>query len=152
MGLCELLMTDFIVYCGVKFKFGHTLIKDYSIRSRKFWACVYNILRNKVVGYEDVFANILVKQYLPILEYGIDSVDLDSNTFNVINKAWNTAFKWLFNYGKFDSTRWLFYEHNTMSMRFLIDSKLLCFISNISISSKMILRLVSKDWIFLWYS
>ena len=69
-------------------------------------------------------ANILVKQCLPILEYGIDSVDLDSNTVIIITKACNTAFKWLFNYGKFDSTRWLFYEHNTMSIRFLIDSKL----------------------------
>ena len=115
------------------------------MRSRKYLACVCNILWNKVIGYADVFANIFIKQCLLISEYGIDSVDLDSNTFNVINKAWNTAFKWLFNYGKFDSTCWLFYEHNTMSMRFLIDSKLLCFISNISISSKMILRLVSKD-------
>ena len=60
----------------------------------------------------------LVKKCLFILEYGIDSVNLDFNTFNVINKAWNTAFKWLFNYGKFDTIRWLFYEHKTMSMKF----------------------------------
>ena len=104
-------MIDFIVYFGNKFKFGHKLIIDYSIRSRKFLACVCNVLRNKVVGYEDIFANILAKQCLPILEYSSDSVDLDSNTFNVIYKAYNTTFKWLFNYGKFDSTRWLFYEH-----------------------------------------
>ena len=54
MGLCELPMTDSIVYLGAKFKFGRKLIIDYSIRSRKFLACVCNILRNKVVGYEDV--------------------------------------------------------------------------------------------------
>ena len=113
-------MIDSIVYLGAKFQFGYKLTIDYSIRKKKFLACECNVLRNKVVGYEDDFANILVKQCLPILEYGIDSVDLDSNTFNVINKAWNTALKWCFNYGKFDSTRWLFYEHNTMSMRFLI--------------------------------
>ena len=35
-----------------------------------------------------------------------------------------------------------------MSMRFLIDSKLLCFISDISKSSKLILRLSFKDLIF----
>ena len=69
LGLCDLPMTDSIVYLGVKFKFGYKLMIDYSIRSRKFLVCVYNILRNKVVGYEDVFANILDKQYLPILEY-----------------------------------------------------------------------------------
>ena len=148
-------MIDAIVYLGVKFKFGYKLIIYNSIRSRKFLACVCNVQRNKIVGYRDVFANILVKQCLSILEYGIDSVDLDSNIFKFIIKAWNTASKWLFNYGKFDYTR-LFYEHNVMSMRFLTDSKLLCFISsfrskqspNISISSKMILRLLSKDLIF----
>ena len=69
MGLCDLLMTDSIVYLGVKFKFGYKSVTDYSIRSRKFSFCFCNILRNKVKGYEDVFANILVKQCLPILEY-----------------------------------------------------------------------------------
>ena len=52
-----------------------------------------------------MFANILVKQCLPVLDYSIDSIDFDSNKFNVINKAWNIASKWLFKYSKFDYTR-----------------------------------------------
>ena len=74
------------------FNFCYKLIVHYSIRSRKILACLYNV-RNKVVSYEDGFANILVKQCLPYSEYGIDSVDLDFNAFYIVNKAWNTAFK-----------------------------------------------------------
>ena len=56
-----------------------------------------------VIANEDIFLNILVKQCLSVLYYGIKIVYLDSNTFNAINKAWNNAFQWLFNYGKYDS-------------------------------------------------
>ena len=75
------------------FNFCYKLIVHYSIRSRKILACLYYV-RNKVVSYEDGFANILVRQFLLNSEYGIDTIDLHSNAFNVINKAWNTAFKW----------------------------------------------------------
>ena len=58
-------MTYSIVYLNVKFKFGYKLSIDYSIR-RKFLAGVCNVLQNKVIGFGDVFANILVKQCSPV--------------------------------------------------------------------------------------
>ena len=76
------------------------------------------------MGYEDVFATILIKKCLPILNYGLDCIVLNSYSFNVVSKSWNNACLWLFNYRKYDSTRWLFNDHNTMSMRYLLDLKL----------------------------
>ena len=131
LDLSDLLRADCFVYLGVKFKFGVKLYVDYLLRCGKFLASVSGILRYKVMRYEDVFATILIKKCLPNLNYGLDSIVLDSHSFNVVSKPWNNTFRWLFNYRKYDSTRWLFYNHNTMSMRYLLDLKLLCSICNI---------------------
>ena len=37
------------------------------------------------MGYEDVFATILIKKCLPNLNYGLDSIVLDSHSFNVVS-------------------------------------------------------------------
>ena len=135
---------DWFVYLGVKFKFGLKLCVDYSLRCGKFLASVSGILRYKVMGYEDVFATILIKKCLPILNYGIDCIVLDSHSFNVVSNSWNDVFRWLFNYRKYESIRWLFYDHNTMSMRYLLDLKLLCFICNTMSCPSMLLRMLSN--------
>ena len=71
-------------------------------KEQEILARVWNVLRKRFADYEDVFAHILVKRSLPVFEYGIDSINLNSEIFNVINKVWNIAFI-LLNYGKFNS-------------------------------------------------
>ena len=150
LGTCELPKVESIVYLGVCFKLNAKLSVDYSQRCRKFLASVCCVLRNKVVGFEDIFAHVLVRKCLPILNYGLDCVLLDYNSINVISKSWNTAFRWLFNLGKFESTRLLFQSHSTMSMKYLLDMKLLCFVfSCISLgsSSGMLMKTLSQTLI-----
>ena len=101
------------------------------------------------MGYEDVFVSILIKKCLPILNYGLDCIVLDSHSFNVVSKSWNIAFRWLFNYRKYDSASWLFYDHDTMFMRYLLDLKLLCFICNTMSCPNMLLRILSKFLILI---
>jgi hypothetical protein len=66
-----------------------------------------SVLKQKVAGYvyEDVFSEILVKKCLPVLEYGLDCVHLGISSFSAVNKCWNTAFRWLFGLGKYESTQ-----------------------------------------------
>ena len=42
-----------------------------------------------------VFSQILMRKCLPLLNCGFDCVFLNTSSFNVISKAWNTAFRWL---------------------------------------------------------
>ena len=63
---------------------------------------------------------------LLFLSYGLDSLVLDSRCSAVVTKAWNTAFRWLFNLRKFDSTRLVFQLFNTMSLKFMMDMRLMC--------------------------
>ena len=108
LGVNNLPRVDSIVYLSVNFKLGMKLCVDYTMRCKKFLAAVCGVLRSKVARYENIFANILVKKCVPILDCGLDCVVLDSYSLNVISKSWNTAFGWLFNYGRHKSTRWLF--------------------------------------------
>ncbi len=132
--------TENLVYLGVTFKLGSVLNVDFSDRCRKFMASVCSVLRHKVTGYEDVFSEILIRKCLPVLDYGLDCVFLDSSSFNVISKAWNTAFRWLFNRKKFESTRLLFLQCDTMSAKYLLDLKLMCFVRRLVCSSNLLLR------------
>ena len=52
---------------------------------------------------------------------------LDSVSLNSVNRAWNMAFKWLFNLRKYDSTRLLFLSCNTMSLSYLLNFRSLSF-------------------------
>ena len=83
-------------------------------------ASVSSVLHFKSVRYENVFAEILIRNCLLVLMYGLDAVPLDKNSIKLVTQVWNCAFRWLYGVGKFTSTRHLFDCHGTMSMRFLL--------------------------------
>ena len=87
LDLSDFPRADWFVYLGVKFKFGLKSCVDYSLRCGRFLASVSGILQYKVMGYEDVFATILIKMCLPILNYGLDCIVLDLYSFNVVSKS-----------------------------------------------------------------
>ena len=65
---------------------------------------VCRVLRHKLAGYEDGFAEILIKKCLSVLDFDLDCVYLGLNSFSVISNCRNTAFRWLYNPDKFEST------------------------------------------------
>ena len=101
------------------------------------------VLRHKVDDYEDVFSNILLKKCLPILNYALKCIYLDSASFNTVSKSWNMAFKWLFNIAKYESTGLLYLSCNAMSMRFLLDTNVMRFVRHMLESPHMLLRNLS---------
>ena len=131
---------ELLVYLGVTFKFGNVLNIDFSDRCRKFMSSVCNVLRHKVTGYEDVFSEILIRKCLPVLDYGLDCVFLDTSSFNFISKAWNTAVRWLFSRKRFDSTRLLFLQCNTMSAKYILNLKWMCFVRLFLCFSNLLLK------------
>ena len=58
--------------------------------------------------------------------YELDVVSLDSYSIKLVTQVWNCAFRWLYGVGKFTSTRHLFDNHGTMSMRFLLHCIIFC--------------------------
>ena len=140
LGVSLIPRTDTLVYLGVTFKFKSNLTDDISERCKKFISSVCGVLRHKGDGYEDVFSNILVKKCLPILNYALKGIYLDSASLNTVSKSWNIAFRWLFNKAKNELTRLLFLSYNTMPMRFLLDANVMYFVRNMLESPHMLLR------------
>jgi hypothetical protein len=134
---------DKITYLGIDFTFGSSLGIDCSKRTQKFMAAVSSILLHKVIGYESLFSTLLISKCLPILSYGLDCLMLDSKSLNSVSKAWNTAFRWLFGLSKFVSTRLLFLQCKTMSLKFLLDCRLMCFFQSIIQSSNVLVKCLS---------
>ena len=81
-------------------------------------ASVSSVLHFISVGYENVYAEILIEKYLLVLMYVLYVV-LDSNSMKLVTRVWNCAVRWLYGVGKFTSTRHLFYCHGTVSLGML---------------------------------
>ena len=117
--------SDNFIYLGNDFVLGSSLNFCCKNRSKNFMASVSSELHFKLVGYENVFAEILIRKCLPVLMYGLDAVSLDSNSIKLVTQVWNCTFRWFYGVGKFTSPRHLFDSHGMMSMRFLLHCNVL---------------------------
>ena len=98
-----------------------------------------------------MFADILVKKCFSILFYGMDCCILNGVVLRSLSQAWNMSFKWLFNLRKYDSTRLLFLSCNTMSMKYLLDGKIMKFYrllggTNVSLINNLMLLNYDKHY------
>ena len=121
LGASLIPRTDALVYLGVTFKLGGNLTVDF-LKGAKSLYYLYVMFLDKVDGYEYIFSNILMKKCLPILNYALECIYLDSASFNTVSKSWDKAIRWLFNRAKYESTHLSFLSCNTMPMRFLLDT------------------------------
>ncbi len=116
---------DKFTYLGISFITGRQLKIDCKPRIQQFVSSIYSVLRYRVSGVENVFAEILIKKCLPIIFYGLECYMLDSQSVKSVSQAWNMSFRWLYNHRKYDSTRLLFMSCKTMSLSFLLDKKII---------------------------
>ena len=63
-------------------------------------------------------SSLTYRKCLPVLMYGLDTVPLDSNSTKLVTSVWNCAFRWLYEVGKFISTKHSFDSQGTLSIRF----------------------------------
>jgi hypothetical protein len=139
--------SDKMVYLGITFVFGLSLSVDVTNRLNKFYAAVCNVLKDKLLGFEDVYVRLLLTKCMPILFYGLDSLCINSKTVQALSKSWNMAFRWIFGMRKFDSTRLVLLSCNTMSVKYLIHKNWLLFYHIVSQSVSPVLH---NLWV--WYS
>ena len=65
-------------YLGIMFNAGVKLKVDVSERSRKFIDSVASVLRDRVMGEENVCVHVVQTKCMLLLLYGIDYLRLDS--------------------------------------------------------------------------
>ena len=105
----EIVWTDSIKYLGVVFQSGKSLGIDLSECRRKFFSAVNNILSKTKFCSEIVRLHLLESYCLPILSYVIESIILDKSQLRQLNSWWNSVYRTVFNYNKWDSVKELIY-------------------------------------------
>jgi hypothetical protein len=61
---------DKMTYLGITFIFGRDVFVDITNRLHKFHAAVFAILKNKMLGFEHIYVNLMLTKCLPLLFYG----------------------------------------------------------------------------------
>ena len=89
----KLAWSDKLCYLGIIFIINNDLKVDVSLRIQKFTAAVCTILRERIIGFENVYINVMVTKCMLILFYEIDCLHLDCNALKRLSVVWNMAYR-----------------------------------------------------------
>jgi len=108
-------------YLGVAFIAGNTLSVDCSYIKRKFYAAC-NAVLVKCKYANDIVQLHLVKSFcLPLLTYCIGALDLPHYKVKELGVCWNSCFRKIFHYKKWESVTMLQYFCNELSFEYIVD-------------------------------
>ena len=123
----ELVWTDNIKYLGVVFQSGKSLGIDLSECRKKFFSAVNNILSKTKFCSEIVRLHLLESYCLPILSYALESIILDKSQLRQLNSWWNSVYRTVFNYNKWDSVKELIYYLGRIDLLHIVQMRRLLF-------------------------
>jgi hypothetical protein len=110
-------------YLGVTFIAGSKLTVDLCDVRRKFYASVNSILSKCKFCSDLVKLELMEKHCLPILLYAVESLNLSLCERNDLNSWWNSVYRKIFCYNKWESVKLLIHMlgrtdlHNTIYLR-----------------------------------
>lgn len=96
---------DNIKYLGVTISSGNFFKTDLSTTRRRFFASVNSILSKSKFTSDLVVLQLMESHCLPILLYAIESVNMGSNDLRMLNSWWNSVYRRIFNYHKWESVK-----------------------------------------------
>ena len=82
----------------------------------KFCAAIHSIISNCGVNKEIAALELLKRKCAPILVYALDAISVNNKVRGVIFKAWNASLHLLFKIYRRESTRYLFYYCDLLSV------------------------------------
>jgi exonuclease III len=96
---------DSIKYLGVTVSSGKFFKTDLSATRRKFFASVNSILSKCKYTSELVMLQLMESHCLPILLYAIECTCMANNDLRILNSWWNSVYRRIFNYHKWESVK-----------------------------------------------
>jgi hypothetical protein len=94
-----------IKYLGVTLCAGSKFLVDLSDVRRKFFASVNAILSKCKYSSELVNLQLVESHCLPILLFAVESMNLKTNQVKELNSWWNSVFRKIFLYNKWESVK-----------------------------------------------
>ena len=132
IGLVPLQWADSLTYLGVKICSGKTFKVDFSETRRKFFMSVNVILSKCKFTSDMVKLHLLESHCLPILTYATESLNLPVSQLKEINSWWNSAYRKIFGYQKWESVKLLICMLGRLDIHHLVNLRSIQFINNMS--------------------
>lgn len=132
--------TDRIKYLGLTLVAGVKFKIDLADARRKFFVSTNTIL-NKCKYTCDVVKLELMESYcLPILMYGLECLNLNKALIKEINSWWNSVYRKIFSYNKWESVKLLICMMGRLDVHHLINMRRLLFIKRVSECQNSVMR------------
>jgi len=127
----DLPWVDNLEYLGISISSGKSFNVDFSNVRKKFFASVNNILSKCSFTSELVKLSLLEAHALPILLYAVESLNLSAIQLSELNSWWNSVYRKIFNYNRWESVRLLICLLGRLDFIHLCNLKMMKFISTV---------------------
>ena len=132
LGHTPLPWTKNLDYLGITISSGPTFNIDLNNTRRKFFRTVNQILSKCTFTSDLVKLSLLESYALPVLMYAVESLNLPTLDLITINSWWNSVYRKIFHYHKWESVRLLISYLNRL------DFLHLCNLRTVSFTQKML--------------
>ena len=119
-------------YLGICLCNAKTFQVDLSVTRRKFFTAMYSILSKCNYTSEMVKLKLLEAHCLPILLYATESLNLPQSQIAELNSLWNSAYRRIFHYHKWESVKQLICLSGRLDLHRIINLKSLSSIIKMS--------------------
>ena len=98
-----------------------------------FIGSVASLLRGREFSAEYVYIHEIKTKCMPLLFYGVDCLRVDAYAMEKLSRPiiWNTAFRWVLSFRRFEHMHNKLRQCGTISFKFLINMKFLLFVHNL---------------------
>ena len=131
-------------YLGVTFYAGCKLCGNIDLIKRKFFAACNSVLGNCHSLDELVQIQLHESFCLPLLQYGLCAIKLTKSQCADLNSCWNTVFRRIFHFRKFDSIRSCIAGLGRLDLHHIRSHLIIKFIKNSLHCSNAIVRFLTK--------
>jgi len=107
---------------------------DISETRRKFFVSVNSILSKCQYTSEMVKLQLMESHCLPILLYAIESLSLSNDQMSELNSCWNSVYRKIFSYNKWESVRVLICMLGRLDLHHIVNLRRLSFVKRMSVN------------------
>ena len=119
---------DKVKYLGIWISAGKCFQVDFSETRRKFFSAVNSILSKCKYTNDIVKLQLLESHCLPIIMYATECLELKVSDMKEINSWWNSVYRRIFGYNKWESVKGLIYMLNRLDVLHMINLRCLSFV------------------------
>ena len=146
MACHSLPWVDKIKYLGVWISSAKHFKLDFSETRRKFFVSINSILYHSKFSSDLVKLQLIESHCLPLLTYGLDSLNISNSQLNELGSWWNSVYRKIFGYNKWESVKEVICRLGRLDFRHLINMRRILLFKNMhSCSNSIILGLLKQS-------